>query len=339
MIDQHPGNLRPDVYTFGTMFKCLSRVQQNDAGRQAADLILDMERRYKEGNQNVKPTSVSYTMAIKIALGVDDWETAEMLILRARTDSSESSVLDVRAYNSILRFLSQRGTVSAAEHAERILKDHMTAPDVISFTTVMRAWVLAASAGSQSEERAYELYRHMKIQHKVAPNIVTFHILITFLSSLHTPEALAMAESLLNDMEESNEVDISPDHRHYIPVMTGYAEIQDALNARRILERYIADYRNRVDRDEITSSRPLRANFDVVFRAFLRSGDIDGATAFVDDMQKLKDDGKIPEGPDFRTYSGLLNAWKALSDEEDSERRDWEILRLQKIVDDLQWLL
>jgi pentatricopeptide repeat protein len=338
MIEQHPVNLRPDVYTFGTMFKCLSRVQQNDAGRQAADLVLDMERRYKEGDLNLKPTSVSYTMAIKIALGVDDWETAEMLMMRAKTDSSVSTILDVRAYNAILRFLSQRGTISAAEHAERILKEHMKLPDVISFTTVMRAWTQATSTCTETEERVYNLYRHMKSQQKVAPNIVTFQTLIPFFSSLHTPQALARAESLLNDMIASNENDLSPDHRHYIPVLTGYAEIHDALNARRILERYIADYINRVDRDEIISSRPVPANFDVVLRAYLRNGDIDGATAFIDEMQKLKDDGKIPEGPDYRTYSGLLSAWKALSDEDDSERRDWQILRLQKIVDDLQWL-
>lgn len=216
-----------------------------------------------------------------------------------------------RTFNDVLTYLSKIGTPQAAERCEKILarmkqlsETHNPAlkPNTFAYTIAITAW--SRSCAQNAGERMLALYERMN-RDNVEHDTVMFNTLIPFLANSRVPNMIDRAESLLDVMEEHKRPNIRPDHRHLIPVIRGFLGIGDIDSATRVFSRITRSCIN-------GNTRGVKVNVivDMMMQGFIRAGDIQRATSVVDQMQKLKDDNLLMEGPDCVTYHTLIGAWQ-----------------------------
>jgi pentatricopeptide repeat protein len=257
----------------------------------------------------VKPNVIVYSLAIKLCLQAEDTESAQTLMDRMEKSGTPPNV---RTYSAILNHWSKAGTPEAAERAEQILmhmkqlaktKNPGLKPGVFSFNIAMNAW--AKSGHSESGQRMWRLYEEMKAE-KIEPDFVTYTTLITFFSKSKERKMIQQADFLLQCVEKSKRPDLQPDYRHYVPVIKGWLSIGDVHNATGVLQRSVNKYLD----TKGTEVAPNAIIIDVVMQGWIKAGNLQQATALVENMQDLRDNKKLPEGPDLRSYTVLLEAWK-----------------------------
>jgi pentatricopeptide repeat protein len=264
-------------------------------------MLNEMESRYRAGDNNVTPDSISFNLAIRTCLQTGDTERAEVVMDRMEQSATPP---DTRTYNQILQHWSKVGTGEAAERIEQIIarmKEPTSKPDCYSYSIAMSAW--SKTGHSNGYERMWRLYEQME-KENLEPNFLVMTTLITALSKSKDQRWVERADALLQDMNDGKRPSIAPDHRLYVPVIRGWLDIGDLENATRLLMRF-AYARSSTPR----CTKPNSMIVDIVTREWIKAGNLVRATSLVDNIQALKDANLLPEGPGPHTYRHLVEAW------------------------------
>lgn len=285
-----------------------------------------MDRRSRAGSKpfNADDILAAFTMALNIALDSGEIDSAEKLLDWMK---QSKNMVTTRVYNVVLRSIARRCSVAAARKAEELLdsmknqKSRTMQPDVESYTAVIEAW--AGSGANYAGKRVLLTYERMLLD-KVNPNLFTYSALIESLSASRLPEMLQKAESILHNLEDSLLPSVQPNSKHYSSIMKGWISIGDALSAERLMARQISFHITKQNR----RSRPIPAHYFAIVKAYTTTGDLAGATSFINKIQVLKDEGILPLGPSLETYEYLKDVWFASNE---PDRYD-QVSRIEAIL-------
>jgi tetratricopeptide (TPR) repeat protein len=317
-------HFQPDNFTYAGLLLCLSKSVSTlgAAAAQYADHILDQidrQRRQKlvEGETpSVELDTNIYNLAMKVFLHSGDQKRAKYLM----DIMEKSQMFNLRTYSEILNSWSRaaaEGNPEAAEKAEQVL-EHIKIlsktrpalkPSTYQYTIVMTAWKKGTNDAVKAAQRIWNLYTDMQSE-SVPVSIVTITLMIYALSASLDVEMLSRADQLLKSIEEIDvPLDLRPDHRHFLSLISAYIIVGDAEKASELVFRSIQLYK-------ITKNREVLLDFvtmDRVMNAWRRKGNLLSATQFIEKLLKEYDESNIPEMPSQRTIKCLSDSWKKSS--------------------------
>jgi tetratricopeptide (TPR) repeat protein len=311
LCQQH--NLRPDSFMYGALLKVIGASNHPNSGRVIIDILDDMMKRSEDtNNKDLIPNAIIYNLALNACYqSSKDMDSAEAVLKRMETSNAPP---DLRQYNETLNNYALIGSVVAAERAEQIL-DHIAElsktnvqlkPNVFTFNTIMNAWI--ASKDEMATHRLWIIYERMREAH-VFPNMATFNALINYLSKPFNEQIdVQRADTLLDLMESGIIVGVSPDRRHYGPLMNGWIAMGDIRKAADVLLRRVMTYINCKGNDK-DRCLPTPDHYYLVANGWIRLEELVEATEFLEQIQTLYEKKHLPEGPDLYSYLTLHSAW------------------------------
>jgi hypothetical protein len=303
--------IRPDRYTYGTLLKCLANVQgsaRKDCGKQAIDLLDEMQRLHDAGQANLSPDVVTYTLAVRACLHAND--TNRITEIMGRMKSSKSTQPNRRLYNELLLYYSKLRSPEAAARCETILaqmkqlavSDPELKPDVYSYTMVISAWLRSGFEAASS--RAWNLLERMK-REKIEPSMITNTLLVTYLCKSTSREDIQKADFVVSCMENRSDSDL-PESQLYFVLINGWINVGDLERSNEVLMRCVKTYSKSQKRD----CAPSAIMIDMVMQSWIRRGDLERAWTVINTFEEMKKRDLIPAGPSLNSYSILLEAWK-----------------------------
>lgn len=311
--------VRPDRYTYGTLLKCLARARgfsRRDCGKRAVELLDEMQRLHDAGDQNMFPDVVAYTLAMRACLHAND--TSRINEIMARMKSSKSTLPNLRSYSELLSYYSKLGTPEAAARCEAILSQLKQLsvsnpdlkPNVYIYTMAISAWL--RSGFEAASNRAWNLLDRMK-REGIEPSMVTNTAFVTHFCKSGEREDLERADFVVSCMESRSMVDL-PNFGHYSAVIKGWLDLGQVAKANDVLMRCVKTFK----KSQRGDCAPSAIVIDMVMQGWIREGNLNQALSLIQCFQELKDKSLIPAGPNLRSYSDLLEAWKA-SDQPERE--------------------
>jgi pentatricopeptide repeat protein len=320
LLSDHPKckerNIRPDTDSYVALLRCLSGSEgklRMEAGKRAITLLNEIEAAANAGLLRLNRTC--FNLVVKACLRSNEEGLAWDLISRMK--KSKDCQPNIRTYNEILAFFSRKGTLQAARKADELLYElaknakktlaedaYAVIPNAHSYLAVVNAWAKADC--SRSARRLVSLYKHMVGFH--APfNQHIYIAIIRYLANDSLDSSVRHAQKILEDMEENEQSGMSPDYRHYLPVLRGYIFNSKMKSATNILFRSVDAYIRTKNR----SVAPNSAMVNMVVQGWMRDNDnIIQASEVANKMAQLKNAGQIPEGPDQSVFRTLLTQWK-----------------------------
>lgn len=306
-------NLRPDSFMYGAMLKVIGASNRDDSGKKVIEILDDMVKRSDETkNKDLIPNSIIYNLALNACYqSSKDMESAEVVLKRMELSNTPP---DLRLYNETLNNYSIIGTEASAQRAELLLEyiielsktNVLLQPNVFTYNTIINAWV--ASEHESAAGNVWKIYERMQVAN-VLPNMATFNAMITFLSKpMNELIDVQRADTLLDLMESGTIVGVSPDRRHYGPLMNGWIAIGDIKKAADVLLRRVMTYINRNGKDK-ERCLPTPDHYYLVVNGWIRLDELVQATEFLEQIQTLHDKKHLPEGPDLYSYLTLHSAW------------------------------
>jgi hypothetical protein len=306
--------IEPDEITYNILLKCLTRSAPSyqDAGLHAETILIEMDNRSKS-NPKLRPSRITYHLAIKVCLIVDDQQRMDSLMKRMQDSDIHP---DTRLCNSILNQYAQTGTIESAQRAESFLYDLKEMgktnvsirPNEWTYNIVLNAW--GRSNDPNFAQRMWNIYT-MMITDGAPFDEVTYHTLLGFLSK--TPDSIGLADKVLQESERYINNDsvnrFQPGASCYSIAIKGYLKFNDAENATRLLYRWF-DVSNRSinDRTRIKQESMVQLYYPLV-QTWLSIGDIERSTIIVEKIQELYDQKRILESPNRETYTLLYDSW------------------------------
>jgi hypothetical protein len=317
LLKKHPTSLalglKPNQITFGSLMKCVANSKVKDAGVIANRILDEMEDQFQRGDANAKPDVIAYTLAVKACMKSGDMQLAETTLKRFESSDEPPNI---RTYADILNHWASLRSPIAAESAEKIL-DHMNhkaeainaslKPNDFCYNMVLAAWMNSGS--EKAAENMWRVYEKM-LDSTTRTNMVTYNTLIPFFASSRDRFWIKKADFLLALMESSDDPDILPDYRHFIPVTKGWIEVGEPYLAQIVLQRRVAAFRSGRNPD----AKPAAANFELVIRGHLEAKDLLSATELLKEMEELYDDQILQQEPSRNIYGAVLKAWEDSDD-------------------------
>lgn len=325
--------IRPDRYTYGTLLKCLAKVQgvtRKDCGKHAINILDEMQSLHNAGQENIFPDVVSYTLALRACLHANDTNRVNELMERMK--SSRSTLPNRRSYSELLLYYSKLRSPEAAARCETILAQMKQLavsnpdlkPDVYSYTIVISAWLRSGFEAASS--RAWSLLERMK-REKIEPSMITNTVLVKHFCKSGVLEDLQKADFLICCMESRSDSDL-PDRQLYFEVINGWLNLGDFERANDVLMRGVKTY----SRSQKQECAPSMMMIDMVMQGWIRHGDLERAWTVICTFQELKDRGLVPAGPNLHSYSILREAWKTST----HPRRDVTIRSIEQKLDTIK---
>jgi hypothetical protein len=280
----------PNIITFHAMLGALSKYRVKDIKNQ-------IEFVFNEMGSSVKPTILTFSLAIKGSIASHDLDFAYLLLDRMK---DTGIIPNSRLYSPFLNYFASIGSRPAAEQAEKLLskmKNSGISPDNYNYNAVITAW--SRSDDPIAAHHIWMLYLDLK---KAArPNLVNYATLLLFFSKSSDVELLVKADEILECMETNS---FQPDHRSYAPVVNGWLRIGKPDQAARVLLRQFSD------RSRDFRSRHDSLLVDSVLHGFLVRNDIEKAHTLIHRLIALKGGGSLLAGPSKTSYESLLANWK-----------------------------
>ena len=312
--------LHPDSFMYGALLKVIGASNRPDSGSKVIDVLDEMVKRSeKTDDKALLPNAIIFNLALNACYqSAHDMDCAEADLRRMELSIAPP---DLRLYNETLNNYALIGTLAAAERAELML-DHIfelsktnvqLKPNDFTYNTVINAWV--ASKHESAPEQMWKIYERMREAH-VLPNMATFNALINYLSKPSNERLdVERADTLLDLMESGAIVGVSPDRRHYGPLMNGWIAIGDIRKAADVLLRRVMTYINRKGKDK-DRCLPTPDHYYLVANGWIRLDELVEATEFLEQIQSLYEKHHLPEGPDLYSYLTLHSAWTRSSQPE-----------------------
>ena len=181
----HSCNIDTTVYNI--VLESWANSREEGSAERSEEILLQMERKYKEGNEDVKPNEGSYNAVIKayVKNGGRLIAAPKVEALVNRMERSKTVSPNRRSYNLLLYCLANSSLENAASRAEdalhRMLKQFLETenqtkkPDINSYNQVLGAW--ARGRSDRFEYRMQTIYEELlKLpeEMEIKPNTDTF---------------------------------------------------------------------------------------------------------------------------------------------------------------------
>jgi pentatricopeptide repeat protein len=308
--------ISPTALTYNKLLKVLSKNPGENGlnGERAIELLNEMERRFELGEKEFRPNYVTFNLVIKTNLNAGKLEDAEKLLDRMENSGFPP---DKRTYAEIVIYWAQNGipqySYNTLQHMKKLSYSGKPElhPDIYIYNMVISAWY--KSQLPRAQEEALKVFDEM-IEDRMEPNIITYTILIPFLSKSRNLFLLQKADDLLAMLEKSE--NLRADSRHYHSLIRGWVNVDNPRAAENVLMRCF-QYKIEDPCDEL---------IDMIMRSYVNNRHYIKATAFLENLAEMKDSGEIPEGPIFRSYEFLYEEWERTNHAEKGPM-------LQKIMD------
>jgi hypothetical protein len=294
LLKEHPNCIklavRPNIITYHAMLSALSKSKVKDIKNQ-------IEFIFNEMGSTVKPTALTFSLAIKGSIESYDLDFAYHLVHRMK---GTGIIPNSRVFSPFLNHFASIGSSPAAEQAEGLLtnmKNNAISPDNYSYNAVITAW--KRSDDPNAAHRIWALY--LELKKAMRPNLVNYITILTFFAKSNDFALLLKADEILESMETNG---FKPDHTCYAAVVNGWLRIGKPDQAARVLLRQFSD-RSRDFRSQRDSLL-----VDSIIRAFLERNDIEKAHTLIHRMNTLKAGGSLLAGPSKASYESLLANWK-----------------------------
>jgi pentatricopeptide repeat protein len=308
--------LQPNFITFNILLKSLAKSNRPDVGKRAIEILDELDRRYRSGDANCRPTENTFNSAILACLHGGNCELAETVMDRMNKMGLSPSL---KTYNDIMSHWAKIGTRASAERTEQILAKMKQiaksrpdlAPDAVSYNIVLSAWARASCP--LSAKKMWMLYEEM-LNAKIEPDMAAMNTLICFFSKSKVRAIIQKADDLLVIMEKSSKRTLSPDFRHFVPVIQGWLSIGDVDSAAATLVRRVEAFMSETGtKDASPNAAPNSIIIDQIVHGYLRQGHLEKAMSFLEKFKQLKDESSLPEGPCVRSFTSLLSNWEKSS--------------------------
>lgn len=244
-------NPQPDVISFGTALKAWSRTKDNSqAGERAEALLLKLQKLHESGWERCQPDMAVYSCVMKChiqSLDKNAPHKVEALLRNIQATASSSrregggGIMspDTICWNMALDAWAKAGNGPRAEALfEEMLQDYLdgkeraAVPNTITFTAVLSAWA-KTQRNPQAPERAESLLQLMKQLYEngtlpdAKPNVISYSIVLDCLAYAKTSDAARRAESILREMEASDDLDVRPNVVSYNSVIKAWSFSRD----------------------------------------------------------------------------------------------------------------
>jgi pentatricopeptide repeat protein len=345
--------IRPDVITYNTLLKCLSRSTSSSSssyqsiGVQAVAILSEMESRSKT-DPRLKPTLITYNLAIQACLRVNDQFRMDAIMNIMQEDNIRP---DTRLCNTIMNYYAQTGTIESADQSESFLAslkvmgqtDATVRPNVYTYNIVLNA--VGRSNHPNFAQRMWSIYESMIVD-QVAPDGVTYKTLLSYFA--REPNSISRADELLLESERNKFKHVfRPDFPCYAMVIHNYLKFNNVENATKLLFRWMyvctssSDTRKGINATSNAISniqdQSMTSTYYQLLQAWIQKGEIEQATSVVEKIQLLYDSKeqnlyRSIEPPNKKIYALLYKAW----DESVHPSKDTHMAKLRENIDTFQ---
>lgn len=312
----------------GIMMEVIIQQQsnRNDAPYAAQD-FLNFLLRASRSNPELDPDEYTYSQVLQAWMNATESKDPRV---RAEINHRMDAILDhmkdkqvqlsVVTLDLLLRFWDLHGHPVRAgkvlsEMTQRTPTTPALTPDIVRYNRMLSACSRASSADekNQAAELAWNTYQQM-IHNNVELDVEGFNALIPALARGNERQFIQRADDLLRLMETNDRPDLNqPDYRHFVPVTMGWLSVGDVRKAQDVLMRSIRAYTE----SNIRNAAPTSILIDMVIeRGWMQHFDTNddeqtkwnNAVVLLDDLQHMKDDKTIPEGPSLKAYKAVLSS-------------------------------
>ena len=302
--------IQPNVVSFVTM---ISGWGNNSTNPQATDLALEyfeeLKRHYRDGNEHCKPNVVTYKKVINILVQKGACSEAQSLLEEMERSDDPEIQPDVFSYTSVLNGWCKMGDdismATADELFHRLLRHPEMQPDLLTFAVMISGWGNNAT-NPQANDRALQLFEELKSRYRdgneqCKPNLAVYHTLISILARKGAP---GKAQSLLEEMESSDDPDIQPDVLCYNAVLNGWCQRGDDVamsNAEQLFQRF---RENPIIQPNLVSFGKMISGWG---NNATNAEAPDRALDYFEELKMLYRDGNERCKPDLSIYKSLIN--------------------------------
>lgn len=286
------------INMYNAVISAWAKSEEKESSSRAEQILLNMENRFAEGANFLKPNTVTYS--------------------------------------SVINALAKSGEPGAAEKAEVILQnmidryqiygDEDVKPNTISFTTVIDAWARSGEKGAvfRAEKILLQMENLYSLGYKDAqPNVNTYSTLINAWSKSGEKGSASRAEQILGEMERrfiEGEYHLKPNIFTYNAVMNALANSgePDAAERAESVLRSMLELRH-VEGNE-NDVKPNIISFTTAINAWAKSGKRNAAPkaeGILVLMQQKCASGMLDIQPDARAYTAVINACAQTKHKED----------------------
>ena len=215
-IEKHK-SINPNVITYTT---CMDSYSKKGDAHNALRILSLMEKAFKNGNLDCKPTRRAYVSALNSLAnsGRGDAGTRGEELVRTMERMANDGCPELRPDTTVYNVLINCHKNSAAR-AEKVLY-RMGKRDVVSYSSVINIHS-KSNGGIRAAKRAQELLDEMQHE-QIVPNSYTYNSAITAFASSGSRGAAQRAEGLLKRMEDAG---IQPSAKVYTSVITGKSAV------------------------------------------------------------------------------------------------------------------
>jgi hypothetical protein len=262
-----------------------------------------MERRYENGEEDMKQTTETLTFALRSCLLEDDIVNAKIFVEKLSKLDSSIDVLTIT--EEILDQWEKKSALQAYEREMVQLNDSARVDaNARLYHNMLLAW--ARMLEPTKEERIWQLFEKLRVD-GVYPSRSTFSAVFSFLGRQESREYMEKAEFLLCYMENSKLPEMIPSYKYYKYIVKGWVGVLDNQRAHHIVERNIHSF---MSGNRLAALRP--GVFRLLFSSFRRCGQLVDATNFIIAMHEMNSSSKeFPKWPNEAEYKNLLDDWKS----------------------------
>ena len=238
---------------------------------------------------------------------------------------------DTATFNAVLQAIANGDGAASAEKFLNSMEDNgdpMTAPNTISYLTVITAW--AKSKDKNRVERVEKLLERMERENSnVRPNTIVYSSALEVLAKIGEPYAVECSLKILHEIEKRHVDDksVRPNAYSYSSVMEMIANSPKrgliAIQAQQLLSRMI----KMVDSIEFNN-----VSYTIVFnnaiKAIEKSSEKNKATKaknILTLMKTLNESGKLKAPPTVRTYNAIIRCCAFSSRSKDEKKAAFDI--------------
>ena len=211
----------PSVVSYTTVIECHAKSETVEGAQRAEALLMEMERRARNGEKRLRPTTISYRYVIRAFASVGDVQKAEEILDRMFEDhnvkGNKGAVPTTKIMNLVLFAIANSKSPDSLKRAVSFLKrmEQLSEtgkiegkPDVVSYTLALKSFLNSKDpdAGKQAERFIDEMEEKVALGDvSVVPNTMTYGTAIQVYGRMGKPaEAEALLERMYQKYNEGN---------------------------------------------------------------------------------------------------------------------------------------
>jgi pentatricopeptide repeat protein len=287
--------IEPDMLVFDSVIHVHALKGNTD---RSEDLLRQMIEEYENGNETVKPGTVSCNMVLLSYLKSsqrDDAQRAEQFLDLMRQGTISGVQPNSVSYNTVMECFARVGDTKGAEAVMERMKEHLgkesdlaVAQSSISYAILMEGW-----AKARDPERAEEMLRDVLEKSLTNPSLRMFNAVLKAFAESRDPDASERAKNILDLLQENDKcvaLGLSPSVDGFNSYLTCIAK-SNQTDAGKESESVICRMEELAFAGDANAG-PDGLSFIIAIKTCLRSGDQVRAEAL---LQKAHESGISPE--------------------------------------------